>query len=939
MCFSHKYYFLLLLAMLISFSSLHARIINVPEDHETIQEGINASDNRDTVLVQPGIYVENIVISEKNIVLGSLFLTTGNGDYIDSTIIDGNEQGSVVRIFRGDTTTAFSGFTIRNGHAEEYGGGIYLGSSSTKLSNLIVKDNVSGLVGGGIYLMPGYKLILEKVTVRDNHCQGSGGGIFISSWNAEFYDCHILNNVAESRGGGLSGVASRSYFFGGSIVGNSAELGGGIYVSCGPRAYCSGTLIQNNHAVNGGGVYIGGESQLNLSYTLLIGNRAEENGGGVCIWGGREKIFTNVTAVNNFAERGAGFYVGARNTTFRNCIIWKNGHTNISANSSFGISYSDVQGGIDGFDLGERGQVEWGEGNIDTSPLFMSHNDFHLSEHSPCINTGDPDSPPEIDNSRADIGGFPFLVLKVLEGYITDAADGSPIEGCTVTTSFDEDVISDDEGYWSIETYRPEFTIRAQFPGYNPSVIHEVQFDNEDNLSIDIQMLHPEFRSSTHELGIELAEGDSIEIPLIISNDANGYLEWELETNRIIGDDYKPWDIRQSIPVSQEVDNLRIQGAVLIDNRFYVAGRGEEEHLIYVLDRTGEEIDRFQQPGESRNGMYDLAWDGELIWGSDQTGVHGFTPDGTSRINWQVPRHQVRTLAWDPDRDVLWISSFTGSIKGYSRMGEVLYNLRNYGLYKYGLAYWPFDPDGCPLYVLYKEPWEKQALCKINPDSNEMIFVKYLTPPEGGSPVGAFITHDYDNTFSTVLLTISNLGQQNRGDVLNVWQMDTPDFWIDVKPKSGIILPGATGEITVSLRTYDPIRDISLSENLYDAYLNFTHNAAGGGAVIPVAMIVGDPNAVHPENDMHPKEFEITSVYPNPFNSAAKIGYSLPERSDVSIKVFDLAGRVIETLLDTNQTTGLHSVTWDAGGVASGLYLVQVATDRDVRSQKIILTQ
>ena len=56
------------------------------------------SSDGDTILVQPGTYVENIDFSGRNIVLGSLFLTTGDTTYIAQTIIDGDSSGSVVTI-------------------------------------------------------------------------------------------------------------------------------------------------------------------------------------------------------------------------------------------------------------------------------------------------------------------------------------------------------------------------------------------------------------------------------------------------------------------------------------------------------------------------------------------------------------------------------------------------------------------------------------------------------------------------------------------------------------------------------------------------------------------------------------------------------------------------------------------------------------------------
>lgn len=79
----------------ITFASIPATIINIPDDYPTIQAGIDASSDCDTVLVQPGTYVENIDFNGHNIVVGSLFLTIGDTSYISSTVIDGDSSGSI----------------------------------------------------------------------------------------------------------------------------------------------------------------------------------------------------------------------------------------------------------------------------------------------------------------------------------------------------------------------------------------------------------------------------------------------------------------------------------------------------------------------------------------------------------------------------------------------------------------------------------------------------------------------------------------------------------------------------------------------------------------------------------------------------------------------------------------------------------------------------
>jgi len=90
--------------------------IRVPEDYPTIQAAINAAVTGDVVIVSPGTYNENLVIAGKTITLTSLYYTTGDRQYIDSTIINRQLLGPVIQVSNSvGPETTIQGFTIYNG--------------------------------------------------------------------------------------------------------------------------------------------------------------------------------------------------------------------------------------------------------------------------------------------------------------------------------------------------------------------------------------------------------------------------------------------------------------------------------------------------------------------------------------------------------------------------------------------------------------------------------------------------------------------------------------------------------------------------------------------------------------------------------------------------------------------------------------------------------
>src|SRR5437868_3706108 len=142
-------------ALACSATAVAATIIHVPADQPTIQAGIDAAVNGDTVLVSAGTYKENINFNGKAIVVKS---ASGPA----ATIIDGQQVNSVVTFASNESRKSMlSGFTVQNGNAGD-GGGIFIGNGSpTIIGNAIISN--LGCFGAGIALLSGGPLIQNNV--------------------------------------------------------------------------------------------------------------------------------------------------------------------------------------------------------------------------------------------------------------------------------------------------------------------------------------------------------------------------------------------------------------------------------------------------------------------------------------------------------------------------------------------------------------------------------------------------------------------------------------------------------------------------------------------------------------------------------------------------------------------------------------------------------
>jgi hypothetical protein len=88
---------------------------------------------------------------------------------------------------------------------------------------------------------------------------------------------------------------------------------------------------------------------------------------------------------------------------------------------------------------------------------------------------------------------------------------------------------------------------------------------------------------------------------------------------------------------------------------------------------------------------------------------------------------------------------------------------------------------------------------------------------------------------------------------------------------------------------------------------------------------------------MVPLEFALYASYPNPFNPTTTIRYDVKESGLVSLKVFDLLGREVATLVHDIVPAGSYSINWDAGDLPSGLYLCRMEAERFVETRKMVL--
>jgi len=416
-----------------------------------------------------------------------------------------------------------------------------------------------------------------------------------------------------------------------------------------------------------------------------------------------------------------------------------------------------------------------------------------------------------------------------ITGRVTDASNGEAIAGALLLSSLGSTAVTAEDGSYEIE-FSPAnliFTLTASADGYNDSTHTDLEVGEDEGIENDFALLHPEIVIAENRIRAQIAVGEEHESSFQISNEGDGRLNWLAVMSNVVEQEYDPWELREEHHVGEEFDDSRIYGVVFAADRFYISGAGEDNPVVYVYSRDGELIETFDQFGESRYGMSDLAFDGELIWGAEANMIYGFTPDGELMESFEGPLNPTKNIAWDPDRELLWVGNITSNFIGIDREGNEIENINRQNMRSYGLAYYPEDPDGHNLYVFTNPADGLMIINKINTETGDVEQVIDLGQERDGRALGMFVSAEYEY-YSWVMMLIAN---DARDDRLELWQLDNRSSWMIVNPEEGHIDPDDNQEINLTFNSAGIPAGIEL-----EGELAIRHNAAGEDIIISISL-------------------------------------------------------------------------------------------------------
>ena len=85
------------------------------------------------------------------------------------------------------------------------------------------------------------------------------------------------------------------------------------------------------------------------------------------------------------------------------------------------------------------------------------------------------------------------------------------------------------------------------------------------------------------------------------------------------------------------------------------------------------------------------------------------------------------------------------------------------------------------------------------------------------------------------------------------------------------------------------------------------------------------------------RQFSLSQNYPNPFNPVTHISYEIPADGRVTLKILNLLGEEIATLVDEFQKADIYRISFDASDLAAGIYIYRLTLDQDVQTKRMVL--
>jgi hypothetical protein len=309
-----------------------------------------------------------------------------------------------------------------------------------------------------------------------------------------------------------------------------------------------------------------------------------------------------------------------------------------------------------------------------------------------------------------------------------------------------------------------------------------------------------------------------------------------------------------------------------------------------------------------------------------------------------------------------WVNDETGGVEGLVAIGNTRFD--------YSVMNWDIPYDTLHLQVVKNGAWSdhnryKRPLAELWPnEAGKSYWVSYLIDVKTTLPIGNtyFFVKLFEGT--TERLAIGKAGGRDAnpavwtcgsgwtgsGDDVSAVEIATGPVWIVAR----IDMNGATtGQRTYMWVDPDPgvepdtnTADVKRNSEFSTGFDNLALEFGGDGndqRLIFDEIVIADnfealtTTSVRQVNGTVPVKYNLSQNYPNPFNPTTNIRFAVPVAGMVSIKVYNLIGQEVATVMNEYQAAGTYDVDFNAANLPSGIYMYRITTEKYSEVKKMLL--
>jgi|GEM_PF-1223808 hypothetical protein len=561
-----------------------------------------------------------------------------------------------------------------------------------------------------------------------------------------------------------------------------------------------------------------------------------------------------------------------------------------------------------------------------------------------------------------------------ITGTVTNLAGGTPINGAIVTIGRLSDTTGADGVYW-LRAYPGTYPVTATAAFHNPATAN-VTVVEEDTVTQNFALTAPMISVDVTPINDTLLVGNSRNHVRTINNTGNGPLDFSvsisysrlLRPGNIIKSRTPGFDLllrdseiteasetRQNIdpPVTDDFgdevftfDPQTPTGdeaclGIEFDGRyFWVTGRHPVDgvHKFHKFDAQGNYIESYDQGTTSTWGVRDLAWDGEYLYGSDESGLYIIDTTGSIVGNLPAPSGfslPCRALAWDPVSDHFWTANFSSNIVEFDRSGTVINTYSN-TLSIYGMAWDNASADGPWLWVFSQDGAPATLVSQFDPRTGSYTGVSFYAIDHNGGDDdiagGLCFTTEWNPAFGILFCLVQGDAGGVSYDLVQGYEITPHSTWLVVDPRSGSVNAGGNMPITITC-------DLTNADLQHDTTFVGTVIIANNSSVTPQIPVTlrALTSGINDGITILPNSYALFQNYPNPFNAQTLINFALPKESQVDLSVYNILGQKVATLVSGKLEAGFHQAKWDASNVSTGVYYYKLSAGDYTKIQQMTL--